>query len=161
VIGAHPGLMAVTLGIAAIVVVATSCSDDVASPTATSTATAQTSAGQGGSSSQTGSGQGGLGSGGATVGQGGAPPGCQSCNQYLQGCDHHVMSCPPERELCPSSATLFGEMQSCLCEPDHCGTNCELTCTGQGNDGAQCETCLDNFAAILCQGAVGACSADT
>ena len=66
--------------------------------------------------------------------------------------------CPPESELCPGSVGLYEALESCSCAT--CAASCSLTCTGQGQDLPDCQSCFQSAAGTECASQLAACNAD-
>jgi hypothetical protein len=148
---------------------AAACSDDDATTTTTATTTATTTTtttggggGEGGMSSTT-TGVGGMtttgvGGSGGEGGVGGGVIACMSCSVFITQCAVNQGVCPPESTLCPGSDALFSALKTCAC--NECALECELTCTGQGQDQNGCTGCYQAAAATSCGTELQACQAD-
>ncbi|MEJ7727899.1 MAG: hypothetical protein WKG00_01660 [Polyangiaceae bacterium] len=77
--------------------------------------------------------------GGGGEGVGGSD--CTNCAEYFTDClAGSEPYCEGDITFCDGSEAILSAFETCACTA--CATDCELSCTGSGEDTVDCGTCL-------------------
>jgi hypothetical protein len=75
---------------------------------------------------------------------------CTTCSEFISGF---------EGQLCPQSQAFFDALLSCVCS--FCSFQCAGTCNGGGENGPQCDQCVEFTIQDACSSQFASCVNDT
>lgn len=84
---------------------------------------------------------------------------CIRCAEYTAACRSEA-GCPDVDAMCEDSFALLEHINTCLCAPDACATECDAACGSNGENLDTCGACQNNHLASTCAEAFNACARD-